>query len=51
MKVIEQLQARYFETVPYVSTGIFLRQVAFRANVTGVLKTPYPVMWNVSKAE
>ena len=50
MKAIEALQTRYFEVVPYVSTGIFLRQVAYRANITGVLKTPYPVMWNISKA-
>jgi peptide/nickel transport system substrate-binding protein len=49
MHVIEQLQARYFDVVPYVSTGIFLRQVAYRSNLSGVLKTPYPVMWNISK--
>ena len=49
MHVIEQLQARYFDVVPYVSTGIFLRQVAYRSNLSGVLKIPYPVMWNISK--
>jgi peptide/nickel transport system substrate-binding protein len=49
MHVIEQLQTRYFDVVPYVSTGIFLRQVAYRSNLSGVLKIPYPVMWNISK--
>ncbi len=28
MKAIEAVQTRYFEVAPYVSTGIFLRQVA-----------------------
>ena len=51
MAVIERLQARYFETVPYVSTGIFLRQVAYRTSLSGVLKTPYPVMWNIAKTD
>ena len=51
MKAVEQLQTRYFDVVPYVSTGIFLRQVAYRSGITGVLKTPYPVMWNINKAE
>ena len=51
MRAIEQLQTRYFDVVPYVSTGIFLRQVAYRSNITGVLKTPYAVMWNIGKAD
>jgi len=49
MTVIAALQTRYFEVVPYVNTGPFLRPVAFRSNVRGLLETPYPVMWNVEK--
>lgn len=49
MKLIEQLQARYFDVVPYVNTGIFQRYVAYRSTVSGVQKTIYPVMWNVEK--
>lgn len=50
MRIVEQLQARYYETVPYVSTGMFRKPVAYRRGISGVLTTPYPVMWNVSKA-
>ncbi len=49
MVVIEALQARYFQVVPYVSTGPLLRPVAFRSNLRGLLETPYPVMWNIEK--
>ncbi|MFC3125442.1 ABC transporter substrate-binding protein [Pseudoroseomonas globiformis] len=49
MRIIEALQARYYETVPYVSTGIYQRSVAYRSNLHGVLTTPYPVMWNIEK--
>ncbi len=49
MAVIEALQMRYFQVVPYISTGLFLRPVAFRSNLKGLLETPYPVMWNVEK--
>lgn len=51
MRVIEALQRRYYEVVPYVSTGIFQRPVAYRSTLRGVLKTPYPVLWNVEKRE
>jgi peptide/nickel transport system substrate-binding protein len=50
MHVAEQIQARYYETVPYVSTGMFRKPVAYRRGITGVLTTPYPVLWNISKA-
>jgi peptide/nickel transport system substrate-binding protein len=49
MRLIEQLQTRYFDVVPYVNTGIFRRVVGYRSNVKGVLKTLYPVLWNVEK--
>lgn len=48
-KAIEGLQARYYEVVPYVNTGMFARPVAFRSNITGVLPTLYPVPWNIEK--
>ncbi len=48
-KLTEQLQARYYETVPYVNTGMFSRPVAFRSNISGVLGTLYPVPWNIEK--
>jgi peptide/nickel transport system substrate-binding protein len=48
-KVIEDLQTRYYEEVPYVNTGMFSRPVAFRNTITGVLPTLYPVPWNIEK--
>ena len=49
MDVIDKLQVRYYETVPYVSTGLFYRPVAFSSTLSGLRETPYPVMWNVEK--
>ena len=49
LAVTGALQRRYFDVVPYVSTGMFLRPVAFRSVLKGLLETPYPVMWNVEK--
>ena len=49
LAVTAALQRRYFEVVPYVPAGTFLRPVAHRTTVTGLLETPYPVMWNVEK--
>ena len=38
-----------FETVTYVPTGFFLGYQAWRKNVTGVVKAPFPVFWGVRK--
>lgn len=51
MALVGKLQLRYFEVVPYVSTGIVQRQVAYRSNLHGVLPTLYPVMWNIEKLD
>ncbi len=51
LHVIEALQTRYYETVPYVATGIVQRPVAYRSVLHGVLQTAYPVMWNIEKVE
>ncbi len=39
-----------FENVTYVPTGFFLMYQAWRSSVTGVVKAPFPVFWNVQKA-
>ena len=49
MAIVDALQQRYFEVVPYVNTGIVQRPVAYRTTLHDVLKTPYPVFWNLSK--
>ena len=37
--VVERLQKRFFEVVPYVPVGQFYAPIAYRNNVTGVLDT------------
>jgi len=45
-----EIQARAFETVPFIPLGQYLPPSAWRSNLTGVLKGAVPVFWNVSKA-
>jgi peptide/nickel transport system substrate-binding protein len=44
------IQARAFETVPFIPLGQYLPPAAWRSNVTGLLKGAVPVFWNVTKA-
>ena len=45
----EELQARAYEVVPYVSYGQWYQPVAYRANLDGVLNSPVPFFWNIAK--
>ena len=47
---IGKLNAAAVENVLYVPTGFFLTYQAWRANVSGIVKGPFPVPWGVSKA-
>lgn len=50
-QIIDDLQRRYFETVPYVHIGQFFRPVAFRNDrVSGVVGQQSPVFWNIEKS-
>jgi peptide/nickel transport system substrate-binding protein len=49
-KLDAQIQARAFETVPFVPLGQYLPPSAYRSSLTGVLKGAVPVFWNVSKS-
>jgi peptide/nickel transport system substrate-binding protein len=44
-----EIQARAFETVPFIPLGQYLPPSAWRSNLKGILKGPVPVFWNVSK--
>jgi peptide/nickel transport system substrate-binding protein len=46
---IEQIQARAFESLPYIPFGQFFQPIAFRKNVTGVVEASVPVYWNIDK--
>jgi peptide/nickel transport system substrate-binding protein len=46
----QQIQARAFETVPFIPLGQYMPPAAWRRNLSGLLKGPLPVFWNVSKS-
>ena len=47
---IVALNKASFENVTYAPTGFFLMYQAWRQNVTGVVKAPFPVFWGVQKS-
>jgi len=47
--VIDKVQAKFFETVPYIPAGQFLAPIAYRKNISGVLDTVRLVLWNIEK--
>ena len=49
-RLSEELQLACFEFVPYIPFGQYLPSAAWRNNVTGHLRGPAPVFWNVEKA-
>lgn len=44
------LQARAFESVPFVPLGQFIQPTAFRRNVQGIVNAPVPYFWGISKS-
>lgn len=48
-KICEEMQAVALVDLPYVPTGQFFIPFVFRRNVTGILKGPMPLFWNVAK--
>jgi peptide/nickel transport system substrate-binding protein len=48
-EIAAKIQERAFETVPYIPTGQFVDNTAYRKNVKGVIPAPAFLMWNVEK--
>jgi peptide/nickel transport system substrate-binding protein len=48
-KIIEDLQVRMYEFVPYIPWGQWTAPVAYRSNLKGVQATPQRSFWNISK--
>ena len=48
-EIAAQIQARAFETLPYVPTGQWSPVIAYRKNIKGVIIAPVLFMWNVEK--
>ena len=48
--ICEQMHVLAFEEVPFVPTGQSFSPAAFRSNLSGIAKSPYPVFWGVKRA-
>lgn len=49
-RLADLIQKVAFETVPYVPLGQYTVRTAYRSNITGVLRGPAVLPWNVTKA-
>jgi peptide/nickel transport system substrate-binding protein len=49
-KAMAEVNRASMEFVTYLPTGFFLSNTAWRSNVTGIVKAPFPVFWGVEKA-
>jgi peptide/nickel transport system substrate-binding protein len=47
--VVDRLQERFYQVVPYLPVGQFLAPIAYRNNLSGVLDTARLVLWNIEK--
>ena len=47
---IVEINRAAFDDVVYAPTGFFLQYTAWRTNVSGVVKAPFPVFWGVQKS-
>jgi peptide/nickel transport system substrate-binding protein len=48
-QIVEELQQRLYEFVPYVPTGQYRQPIAYRDSMSGVLPAPVPFFWNIEK--
>ena len=48
-KAIEELNKAAMDHVVYVPTGFFKGYQAWRKNVSGIVRAPFPVFWDVTK--
>jgi len=51
MALTEDLQILAFEEVPYVNFGQWILPTAYRDNLEGVIISPVPFFWNISKGQ
>ncbi len=49
-KAIVDINKASFDNVTYIPTGFFLQYTAWRKNVSGIVKSPFPVFWGVQKS-
>ena len=49
-KAIDELNKAAMDDVVYIPTGFFQFKQAWRSNLSGVVRAPFPVFWDVTKA-
>ncbi len=49
-QAVREINKASMDFVTFIPTGFFKGYQAWRKNVTGVVKAPFPVMWDVSKS-
>ena len=49
-KIAEDIQRVVWDEAPYIPVGQWSLPSAYRANVSGILRSPYPTFWNVRKS-
>jgi peptide/nickel transport system substrate-binding protein len=47
--IVDALQTRLYQTVPYVIWGQYAMPVAYSKKLAGLIETPVPVFWNIEK--
>ena len=48
-EIVDRLQKRFYEVVPYIPAGQFFAPIAHRKSLSGILDTPRLVLWNIEK--
>lgn len=48
-EIAAQMQARAFETVPFIPLGQYRASSAYCGNLSGIVNTPIPVFWGMEK--
>jgi peptide/nickel transport system substrate-binding protein len=48
-QAMAEINRASMEFVTFLPTGFFLSNTAWRSNVTGIVKAPFPVFWGVEK--
>ncbi|MEJ1978745.1 MAG: ABC transporter substrate-binding protein [Acetobacteraceae bacterium] len=47
---MEEINRVSMDFVTYIPTGFFLSATAWRSNISGIVKSPFPVFWGVTKS-
>jgi peptide/nickel transport system substrate-binding protein len=49
-QVAEKIQLAVWDEVPFFPLGQWLQPIAHRTNIEGIVKSPFPLFWNVKKS-